>query len=526
MKLLTQLKQLSLLSKISPIKNLIKTLKISAVSVSLLLMPFASASTAFTANNLYHQQNYEQARIAYLDAAKLGNPHVYYQLGTIYYKGEGIKSNLLSSIIWFSLAAEYQYNDSENIVAQLIATVAEDHRTDVYQLIESYKKTHGKKAITEKYLPQTITANLNKKVTFGREGSIDNHYENANELFDFNEVAESFSEDLTFDGSDDIEEGESFDDSYDQTTRSIKKDPSQLPFLAVIDYDIAPDGSIRNITNSYMKGRAANLEAAIHHFSLHSLPAPTFDGKRINFIHRGYLGIASYPIDKVKTQHKNFYDWGRRTIKKLKQSEVPQDRFKYAMALIYFPWIIQEEGTAPSILKALAEEGHVKAQFEYGLYLYREQIDPEQALKWLSLASQFGLTKAQYHLARILQDSPWVVEDETKALFWYEKAAENKHSTASLKLAEIKLLANDESLRDQASAIETLKSIEQAQEENPEYHYLVAVSHLTGEFRDFSKVVKHLRLAISQGQTLNWDVSNWEEQLAQWTTGNVTIKDN
>ena len=87
-------------------------------------------------------------------------------------------------------------------------------------------------------------------MTFGGEGSIDNHYENANELFDFNEVAESFSEDLTFDGSDDIEEGESFDDSYDQTTRSIKKDPSQLPFLAVIDYDIAPDGSIRNITRA------------------------------------------------------------------------------------------------------------------------------------------------------------------------------------------------------------------------------------------------------------------------------------
>lgn len=50
-------------------------------------------------------------------------------------------------------------------------------------------------------------------------------------------------------------------------------------------------------------------------------------------------------------------------------------------------------------------------------------------------------------------------------------------------------------------------------------------SHLKGESRNFRNVVKHLRLAISRGRTLNWDVSKWEEQLSRWTTGVVTIKD-
>jgi TPR repeat protein len=135
------------------------------------------------------------------------------------------------------------------------------------------------------------------------------------------------------------------------------------------------------------------------------------------------------------------------------------------------------------------------------------------------------MANAQYHLAKILKESPWVVNDERKALFWYEKAAKKGHATATLKTAELKLLASDESLINQAEAIDILSNIEQAQNNNPEYSYLVAISHLRGEFRDIPKVIKYMRKAILRGHTLNWDVSKWEEQLARWTTGIVTIKE-
>ena len=124
-----------------------------------------------------------------------------------------------------------------------------------------------------------------------------------------------------------------------------------------------------------------------------------------------------------------------------------------------------------------------------------------------------------------MQESPWVVHDEKKSMFWYESAAKKGHPTALLKSAELKILANDESLRNQAEAIDILANIESTQNRNPEYSYLVAVSHLKGEFRDFQKVVKYLRKAISRGKRLAWDVSKWEEQLKKWTTGAVTIND-
>lgn len=124
-----------------------------------------------------------------------------------------------------------------------------------------------------------------------------------------------------------------------------------------------------------------------------------------------------------------------------------------------------------------------------------------------------------------MQNSPWVIADERKSLYWFEHAAKNDHPNAQLRLADIKLLASDESLRDQAAAIDILKNIEKQQSGNPEYSYLVAISHLKGEHRDFPKVINYMRKAISRGHTLNWDVSMWEEQLARWTTGTVTIHD-
>ena len=90
-------------------------------------------------------------------------------------------------------------------------------------------------------------------------------------------------------------------------------------------------------------------------------------------------------------------------------------------------------------------------------------------------------------------------------------------------MAELKLIAKDETLRDQTEAINILNTIKQAQYNNPEYHYLVAISHLNGEYRDMPKVISNLRQAISRGNTLNWDVSVWENQLARWTKGSVTI---
>ena len=111
------------------------------------------------------------------------------------------------------------------------------------------------------------------------------------------------------------------------------------------------------------------------------------------------------------------------------------------------------------------------------------------------------------------------------SLFWFELAAAKNHAGANLKAAELKLLAQDKTLHDFKSAIAHLNNIESTQQENPEFHYLVAVSYLHGENRDMVKAISHIRKAISIGNRLNWDVSDWEDQYKLWTTGKVYIVD-
>ena len=357
------------------------------LGVSVMLINQATATDAFKGDTLYDQQDFEQAHSAYLAAAEVGNPHVYYQLGTMHYKGQGTEANTLSALLWFSLAAEYQYNDSENIVAQIMQNIDEQKKPNVESLINDFKQKYGKQQINNKYLPELITANLDKKITFGGEGIHDTQNDATDQLFGITNTSSKLSDDV-FEQFDDFDDWDPFAelDVYEGFVRT----PLDWPYLATIDYDVAPDGSIRNIDKVYAEGRAGNIATGIYNYSLLTLAQPTFEGKRVNFINRGHIGIHRYDLMQIRGKHKDIHRWVRRSLKKLAEGNTPQDSYKRAMMLLYYPWYPREEGLVESLLKDLAEQGHVHSQYEYGLYLYREQINPEEAIKWLSIASQIG----------------------------------------------------------------------------------------------------------------------------------------
>ncbi|GAC13376.1 tetratricopeptide repeat protein [Aliiglaciecola lipolytica] len=473
------------------------------------------ASETPNADDLYKQQNYKQAFSIYTKQAKAGNPHAYYQLGTMHYNGQGTEANLLGALIWFSLAAEYQIDDSEEVLAQLLQSVADDQLEKVLQVITDFKKKYGKQQFQQKYLPVMIDDNKNKKVIFGSEGKHKNQLDLSDELVD-EDISDYFSDDSFTE--DDIDDTFGADSSDDFSSSNL----FDRPYLAVVDYDIAVDGSIRNMNNIESFGRVSQ---ALYDLSITNIPTPTFDGKPVSFVNRSYLGVANYNMHRVREDNKELYNWLTRRIKRLSKSSDINDRFQYARTLLLLKWLPQKEGQAVELLRSLAEEGYIKAQYEYGLYLYREQIDLEQAIRWISLASLYGLSEAQYRLAFILRTSPWVITNEKKSLFWFELAAAKNHAGANLKAAELKLLAQDKTLHDFKSAIAHLNNIESTQQENPEFHYLVAVSYLHGENRDMVKAISHIRKAISKGNRLNWDVSDWEDQYKLWTTGKVYIVD-
>ncbi|AWB65053.1 sel1 repeat family protein [Saccharobesus litoralis] len=507
-------------------KKLLTNLKLvfSVASVCVACYSTTAQANIFKGDELFTKQNYKAAFKEYAKSANIGSPHAYYQMGTMYHKGLGVGQDSISALIWFSLAAEYQFNDSEQILKKMINALPTDQRAFFEQLVFSFQEKFGKQKIQQKYYPELITTNLATKVTFGGDGTLESQYQTADELFGAIDsgFSDSFEVEPVSFGFED-EEG-AISESYDDPSQS--KDPLQdffnRPYFLIVDYDVAPDGSVRNMTPIQTIGYPRR---ALENLETQTFPQPTFNGKRVNFVNRTYMGMATYSKFQMSDENERLYDRVRRLAKKLKASQALDDKYQYAMALLNFTWLKQEEGEALSLLEEAAKAGHPKAQFEYGLKLYREQTNPAEAIHWIAKASQYGLVQAEYRLARILQDSPWVVADEKKALFWYEMAANKQHEPAILKSIELKLLANDKSLHNQKQAVEMLSQLADKKHNHPTFNYLVAVSHLGGEYRDFTKVVKHMRKAIDLGEDLNWDVSAWEEQLASWTTGTVYISE-
>ncbi|MGJ8678887.1 tetratricopeptide repeat protein [Paraglaciecola sp.] len=460
------------------------------------------------ADRQYTAKQYDLAKDGYLEAAKLGNPHAYYQLATMYQQGLGVEKDALNALIYVSLAADYDLEKAHTTLQTLLSPLNENQKKTVNKILAEYKETKGKAAIQQLYFPQLITENLKEKFTFEGEPSIDPKF--YVEDINSDEYTSAYDGLSTFDDNGDQEDEDSFD---------LLMTPPKLPFL-IVEHDIGPDGSKRNMFDIQKMGSTLTIR---DEYKLFPTAIPTFKGEPTEFVHRAYMGAATYSKFTMVQENEPMYANILRSVKDKKNSTELNAQYEYVMALQNFSWVTQEEGEVAQRLLALSKLGHPGAMYEYGMKLYREQTDIKEAIKWIGLASSYGLTRAEYRLGRLFVTSPWVKYDEHKALFWFEMAAEKDHAAAALKAAELKLTTTSPELFDVQGAIDLLAQIEQKQHTNPEYFYVLAQSYRKRENRDFSQVIKHLEKAIFMGSSANWDVSEWQDLLSKLTQGNVYI---
>ncbi|GLR69332.1 hypothetical protein [Agaribacter marinus] len=491
---------------------------------------YANGTSTFIADEFYKNGEYLKAKQAYAEIAPLGSPHAYYQLGRIHYEGLGTEQDLLSAIVYFSLAAEYQFIDAEKAAMALLTALPASDQIAARKLVSQYKEKYGKAVLASKYFPEIKHESLANTLSFGGEGILQIDYRDP-ELFldDFSVGVTTFDDEFGFFEDDNYLRGSdnSSAQPFSREKQFEERTPNRLlrdlePFI-IVDYDLAPDGSIRNIREVDTFGY--NIPRLLQQLSRHSAPAPVYDGKRTYFTGRAFLGIAAMTKWEVQQREAYIFSYIKRKARQLKKSEDIEDLFQYAVALQNFRWLPQAENESIEIMEKVAKTGHVIAQFELGARMYREQRDIPKAIEWIIAASQHGYAPAAYMLGHILQNSPWVINDEKKALFWYQRAATEGSPHATLKAAELLLLAKNAELHDVEQAQAYLRSIETSQEKNPEYYFLRAVARKNASQRDMQLVVKDIQKAISRGKTLHWDVSYWESLLDAWTTGRVLIKD-
>ncbi|TRX53162.1 tetratricopeptide repeat protein [Thalassomonas sp. M1454] len=488
------------------------------MSVLVLIWPVNSSASSIDQADIYFQQKqYQLALKQYMDLADVGNARAYYQLGAMYYNGLGIEASSSNAVIWFALAAESNFENSAEIVADLLSRASEPDRVKLEEIITVFKDKYGKQGVQRKYFPEFKQGLLEQKIVFGGGDSLDPNYIVDDELsLPENDDFETFDEENF--GEDELSNEDPFASSANSNKLNLL---INRPYMLVVDYDIEPDGSRRYFEEIQTIG---NPKKGLEDLSNNNAIEPTFNGKKVSFIQRSYLGIANYNKFEVREQYNFLYSKVRKYVRHLADSENPVDKYNYAMALLNFTWLTQEEGQAEALLKSSADAGVALAQLEYGLLLYREQRDIKLGIEFITKAAQQGLIRAEYRLGKIILDSPWVVNDNKKALFWLDNAAQKEHIAASLKAANLKLIAKDKTLLDVSGAIDYLDRLSATEQANPEYHYLQALAHNNMRPRKLSVAVTYIREAIAMGEDRDWDVTHWQNTLKRWTSGgSVTI---
>lgn len=461
----------------------------------------------FKADALMDEKQYAEAKQHYLAAATIGNARAYYQLANMYSKGQGVEQSTLDALLNFSLAAEYNFHDSKAVLDNALALFDKNTEQQLRKTLTDYRAKYGKAVVDHKYYPVLDTEKLSKKVTFNKKAALPDYFYD-DDLLGSSLVQDSFAE---------LDNISSFDEDDDGSALLISS--PKKPFV-VLDLDVSPDGSIRHYEEIQTFG--SNTQQLIDSFLSFPIDSPDLEGRETPFVHRAYLGAATFNKFHLRDENEALYNEVRRISKKAKTAKSLHDRYLGAITKLNFKAIAIDKTEAENDLKAIAEQGHPGAMYEYGMVLYRQQKEIPQAIYWISEASKYGLTRAEYRLGRLLTESPWIKKDEAKALFWLEQAMNDGHKDAALRAAAIKLDSRNKALRDTEGAIAYLESIKDSLGSSPEYYYYLALTHKESKPRDYPNMLSNLRKAIGKGKFKNWDVSDWESLLTELTTGTVT----
>lgn len=480
--------------------------KLFATLCTFTLLPLNSfASSFFEAENHFKSGEYALAKEDYIESTKVGNPQAYFRLATMYLKGLGGEQDITNAILYFSLAAEYDFFNAKEIVSDTLKTLPKESQDALIKAISDFKEENGKRAIEDRFFPAIKEDAVGKRITFDGKDKLESNYyiddiinsAIATDLFESNQI----TSDITGD-----------------TANSIWASTPAPPYV-VLDVDIAADGTIRYHSVAQQHGEFAN--EAIRSFITIGLKKPSFENKGIDFTTRAYIGSAVFTKFTLLDENEALYYNIVQTVNGLKNSETLEDQYRYAMSLLNFRWLKQEDGEVNQRLLAAAQKGHPGAMYEYGMQLYRKQENIAEAVHWISKAAKYGLARAEYRLAKILRSSPWVENDDAKALYWFRTAYDQGNVRAGLDAIEIKLTSENESLRDVNGAIDWLAELQGRHKRNPDYYYLLSLTYRDPEVRDYPSQIKNLKTAVSRGKDLNWDVSEWEAMLGRLTTGNI-----
>ncbi len=424
----------------------------------------ALAVDIYHADDLFEAENYQQAFIEYQKSAALGNPHAHYRLATLYNNGLVSALEPAMALHHLYIAAGYQYEDAAERLDEMLMHIPDDARAAVKGALFAEPIEEYEDRLRHTFYPLLKEGAGHKRRT------------------KFHNMLRRNNKNLT---------------------------------LKLRDCEVEADGSWRNFITLVSFTRRGALNSSKYR----DRRAPSHNHHRLSSCNQYMpLGHRDYPIK---------HDELRDTMMKNRKRDDAHALYTASMIIAMHPIFESEPNEGIDMLTKAADRHHPQAAYVLGNrhYFYPGR-DLVKGLHYLTMAARFNYAPAEYRLGRILTDHPLIQTDEEKALFWFESAAKKELVPAIIKAAELRLFAEDVSLRSRQKALEWLKNVPTTDRTNPEYQYLMAMSHKNQPKPNWAQFFRGMERAIHNGTMAGWDVSEWQSMYNKYIGGNIAVQDN
>lgn len=189
-------------------------------------------------------------------------------------------------------------------------------------------------------------------------------------------------------------------------------------------------------------------------------------------------------------------------LSKLKADANYSDAAQYRLGMLYLRGergVEKDRERAQSLLKNAALQGHTEAAYELGYLISRTPgADGDQAMRWLRVAANKNLPKAQYALGDLYVHSG----EPGLAVQWYEKATAQGHIEAKRQLAAL-LVSGSGVAKDEKRGIALLRDAAEKGDADAQYKLCAAYQNGLGVEKDAKQSMDWLKKAAEGGHTLS-----------------------